>query len=80
MARTKSNELTIKTLEEADKILQEMCEIEAQIEAIDNGSHEEIARIKEAAAAEGKPFRDRYKSCVKAMGISGASCSRIAKA
>jgi phage host-nuclease inhibitor protein Gam len=67
MARTKSNKLTIKSLEEADFILKEMCEIEAKIEAIDNDAHEEIARLKEAAAAEGKPLRDRYKSCVKAM-------------
>jgi phage host-nuclease inhibitor protein Gam len=59
--------MTIKSLDEADFILKEMCEIEAQIEAIDNEAHEEIARLKEAAAAEGKPLRDRYKSCVKAM-------------
>ena len=69
MARTKSNEMSIKTLDEADKILQEMCEIEARIEAIDNTANEEIAEIKKTAAAEGKPFRDRYKSCVKAMEV-----------
>jgi phage host-nuclease inhibitor protein Gam len=67
MARTKSNEMTIKSLEEADFILKEMCGIEAQIEAIDNEADEKIAKIKETAAAEGKPLRDRYKSCVKAM-------------
>ena len=67
MARSKSNEMTIKSLEEVDKVLQEMCEIEARIEAIDNDAHEEISAIKEKAAADGKPFRDRYKSCVKAM-------------
>ena len=67
MARTKSNELTIKSLEEADFILKEMCELESKIEAIDNESNEKIAKLKETAAAEGKPLRDRYKSCVKAI-------------
>ena len=67
MARSRSNEFTIKSLEEADRVLQEMCEIEAAIEAIDNDAHEEISAIKERASAEGKPFRERYKSCVKAM-------------
>ena len=67
MARSKSNEMSIKSLEEADKILQEMCEIEARIESIDNEAMKKIAAIKESAASEGKPFRDRYKSCVKAM-------------
>jgi len=67
MARTKSNEMTLKSLEEADGILKEMCEIEARIEAIDNDADEQIARLKETAAADGKPLRERYKSCVKAM-------------
>jgi phage host-nuclease inhibitor protein Gam len=67
MARTKSNEMTIKTLEEADRILKEMCEIEARIEAIDNLANEAIAKIKDETAKKGKPLRDRYKSCVKAM-------------
>ena len=67
MARTKSNEMTIKSLDEADFILKEMCELESRIEGIDNEANEEIARLKETAAKEGKPLRDRYKSCVKAM-------------
>jgi len=67
MARTKSNEMTIKSLEEADFILKEMCELESKIEEIDNEANEQIAQIKETAAKEGKPLRDRYKSCVKAM-------------
>jgi len=67
MARTTSNEMTLKTLEEADKVLQEMCEIEAQIEGIDNEADEQIAKLKAKAAAEGKPLRERYKSCVKSM-------------
>lgn len=67
MARTKSNEMTIKSLVEADKVMQEMCEIEARIEAIDSAADEELAKIKKEAAEEGKPLRDRYKSCVKAL-------------
>jgi len=63
MARTKSNAATIKTLDEADAILKEMCEIEADIEFIDNDANELIAKIKEKAAADGKELRDRYKSC-----------------
>ncbi len=63
MARTKSNAATIKSLEEADAILKEMCEIEADIEYIDNTANEKIAKIKEKAAADGKALRDRYKSC-----------------
>ena len=67
MARTKSNEMTIKSLEEADGVLKEMCGIEARIEEIDSGADGRIALLKQAAAAEGKPLRERYKSCVKAM-------------
>jgi len=67
MARTTSNTLTIKSLEEADWILKEMCALESTIEEIDNEANEKIAKLKEAAAKEGKPLRDRYKSCVKAM-------------
>lgn len=66
-ARTKNNETAIKTLEEADRALQEMCGIEARIEAVDNEADGRIAEIKEKAAAEGKPLRERYKSCVKAL-------------
>ena len=67
MARTRSNEMTLKTLEEADKTLQEMCEIEARIEEIDNEANDCISKLKESAAAKGKPLRERYKSCVKAL-------------
>jgi phage host-nuclease inhibitor protein Gam len=67
MARTKSNELAIKTIEEADGLLREMCEIEAEIEAIDNAADEKIAAIKAEAATVGKPLRDRYKGMVKTM-------------
>jgi phage host-nuclease inhibitor protein Gam len=67
MARTKSSEMAIKTIEEADRLLREMCGIEAEIEAVDNAADEAIAKIKAEAAAEGKPLRDRYKSVVKAL-------------
>jgi phage host-nuclease inhibitor protein Gam len=67
MARTKSNELAIKTLEEADGLLREMCEIEAAIETVDNAADEKIAAIKAEAAKAGKPLRDRYKAMVKTM-------------
>ena len=67
MARTKSNEMTIKTLEEADKVLQELCGIEAGLEAIDGEADAEIAAVKQAAAEEGRPLRERHKSLVKAM-------------
>jgi phage host-nuclease inhibitor protein Gam len=67
MARTKSSELAIKTLEEADGLLREMCEIEAVIEAVDNAADEAIAKIKADAAQKGKPLRDRYKGLVKTM-------------
>jgi len=67
MSRSTSNSMTIKSLEEADFILKEMCDLESRIEEIDNTANEQIARLKETAAKEGKPLRDRYKSCVKAM-------------
>jgi len=67
MARTRSNEMSLKTLEEADKVLQEMCGIEASIEEIDNEANDHISKLKEAAAAKGKPLRDRYKACVKSL-------------
>jgi phage host-nuclease inhibitor protein Gam len=67
MARTKSNELAIKTLDEADGLLREMCRVEEQIEALDNTADEKIAKIKEAAAKEGKPLRDHYKGMVKTL-------------
>jgi phage host-nuclease inhibitor protein Gam len=67
MARTKSNEMEIKNLDEADGLLREMCRIEEQIEAVDNTADEKIAKIKEAVAKEGKPLRDRYKSIVKSL-------------
>jgi phage host-nuclease inhibitor protein Gam len=67
MARTKSNEMAIKTLDEADGLLREMCRLEAEIEAVDNAADEEIAKIKADAARDGKPLRDRYKGLVKTM-------------
>lgn len=67
MARTRSNAATIKTITEADAILQEMCEIEASMETIDNEANAEIAKIKERAANEGKTLRERYKACHESL-------------
>ena len=44
MARTKSNELAIKTLEEADGLLREMCELEAALETVDNAATRTIPK------------------------------------
>ena len=60
MARTKSNAATITTIEEAEKILKEMCELEAQWEKIDNAANKKIADIKEKAANDGKVLRYAY--------------------
>jgi len=57
MARTKSAAASITTMDEADSILREMCEIETSIEAIDNDANEKIAKIKEKAAIDGKELR-----------------------
>jgi Mu-like prophage host-nuclease inhibitor protein Gam len=67
MARVKSATMAISTIDEADAILREMCEIEASIEAIDNDANERIARIKEKAANDGKGLRDRYKACQESL-------------
>ena len=67
MARTKSNAATITTIEEAEKILKEMCELEAQWEKIDNAANKKIADIKEKAANDGKVLRDTYKSHVDSL-------------
>ena len=67
MARTKSNASTIKSLTEADKVMQEMCEIETKLETIDNAANEEISKIKETAASDGKSLRERYKACHESL-------------
>jgi len=67
MGRTKSNGIVLKTLDDADKTLQKLCEIESQLEAIDNAANEEIAQIKERAATEGKLLRDQHKAYITAL-------------
>jgi len=67
MGRTKSNGIILKTLDDADRTLQKLCEIESQLEAIDNTADEEIARIKERAATEGKALREQHKANITAL-------------
>jgi len=67
MGRTRGNGLILKTLDDADKTLQRLCEIESQLEIIDNAADEEIAQIKERAAAEGKLLREQQKTNIAAM-------------
>ena len=65
--RTKSLGIVLKNLDDADRTLQKLCEIESQLETIDNSADEEIATIKESAAAEGKPLREQHKAHVQAL-------------
>ena len=67
MSRTKSNGIVLKTLDDADKTLQKLCEIESQLEAIDNQADEEISAIKERAATEGKQLREQHKAHIAAL-------------
>ena len=67
MGRTKSNGIILKTMDDADKTLQKLCEIESQLEAIDNSADEEIAQIKERTATEGKALREQHKGLITAM-------------
>ena len=67
MSRTKSSGIILKTLDDADKTLQRLCEIESQLEIIDNAANEEIAKIKESAASEGKELREQHKASVKSL-------------
>ena len=67
MSRTKSNGLILKTLDDADKTLQRLCEIESQLEIIDNKADEEIAQIKERTATEGKLLREQKKANIAAL-------------
>jgi len=52
---------SIQTLEDADRALAELCTLESSIEKIDTLAEREIAKIKERAALEGKPLRERLK-------------------
>jgi len=61
MARYKPDVNELKTLDDADRVLKELCELEAQIERIDSDGDARIAKIKEDTAKYGKPLRDRVK-------------------
>lgn len=61
MARYKPNVLALKTLDDVDKVLQELCELESRIEQIDAEGDAKIAKIKEEMVAAGKPLRERVK-------------------
>ena len=65
--RTKSNGIVLKNLDDADKTLQKLCEIESQLETIDNTADEEMAAIKERAATEGKLLREQHKEYIAAL-------------
>ncbi|MDR1507859.1 MAG: host-nuclease inhibitor Gam family protein [Treponema sp.] len=67
MARIKSNAAALKTMDEADAVLKELCEIESQVEILDNAADKQIARIKAQVAKDGKPLRNRKKSLVQAL-------------
>ena len=67
MSRTKSSGIILKTLDDADKTLQRLCEIESRLEIIDNAANEEIAKIKESAASEGKALREQHKAGIQAL-------------
>ena len=67
MGRTKSNGIILKSMDDADKTLQKLCEIESQLEAIDNAGDEEIAKIKERVATECKLLREQHKSYIAAL-------------
>lgn len=67
MGRTRSQGIILKTLDDADKTLQKLCEIESQLETIDNTADEEIAQIKERAATEGKLLREQHKANIAAL-------------
>jgi len=67
MARTKTNGTVLKTLEDADRVLRELGEVETSLEEIDNTANAEIAKLKEKAAIEGKALRDKHKEHVAAI-------------
>ena len=61
MARYKPNVLALKSLDDVDKVLQELCALESKIEAVDAEADAQIAKIKEETARIGKPLRERVK-------------------
>jgi len=67
MARYKPNVGAIKNLEDADRVLQELCALETEIERIDADGDGRIAKIKEEMAKTGKPLRERTKELTASL-------------
>jgi len=61
MARYKPTMNVIENLEDAYRVLQDLCALESAIERIDADADKDIAKIKERAAVAGKELRDRVK-------------------
>ncbi len=61
MARYKPDLRPIQSIDDADKVLLELRNYEAQLERIDADAEREIAKIKEKASAQGKTIRERIK-------------------
>jgi len=61
MGRYKPNVSEIKSLEDADRLLKEMCSLETEIERIDAEGDKQIADIKAKTASKGKELRERVK-------------------
>ena len=51
----------IQTIDDADKALFELCELEGKLEEIDTKAEREIAQIREKVTTTGKPIRERIK-------------------
>lgn len=67
MGRYKPNVLAIKSLDDVDKVLQELCALETRIEQIDAEGDAQIAKIKEETVRAGKPLRERVKELTAAL-------------
>ncbi|HOX30883.1 MAG TPA: host-nuclease inhibitor Gam family protein [Spirochaetales bacterium] len=61
MGRYKPNVSEIQSLEDADRLLKEMCALETKIERIDSEGDKQIAEIKAKTAEQGKALRERVK-------------------
>lgn len=67
MARYKPDVNELKTLEDADRVLKELCELETRIERVDADGDARIAKIKEEMAKNGKPLRERVKELTASL-------------
>jgi phage host-nuclease inhibitor protein Gam len=61
MARYKPDVNELKTLDDVDRVLKELCALETQVERIDSDGDARIAKIKEETAKAGKAIRERIK-------------------